>query len=157
MKAVFAGTFDPITLGHWDIIKRASRLFQHLTIAVAHNPKKNHWLDLATRLRLIEETVQTLPNVSVVAIEGLIADYTKQKGISILIRGVRSQQDLLFENQMALTNQQLNKSLETFLLMASPQVAHISSSLIRDIHHHQGQIDSFVPPAVFLYLQSHGS
>lgn len=156
IKGVFPGTFDPITLGHVDIIKRASKLLDHLTIAIAHNPEKRHWLSLNKRIELIDSVTQELTNIDIVAVEGLVASYAKKNNITAIIRGIRSQQDLLFENQLALTNQQLNPGLETILLLASADVAHVSSSLVREIHGHNGCVKPFVSPQVYQILSDYG-
>ncbi|MBF13425.1 MAG: pantetheine-phosphate adenylyltransferase [Legionellales bacterium] len=156
IKGIFPGTFDPITDGHMDIINRASSLLDHLTIAIAHNPDKQHWLSLTVRMDMIQAVTKHLDNIEIVTVKGLVAQYAHDHNIQAIIRGIRSQQDLLFENQLALTNQQLNPMLETILMMASANIAHVSSSLVREIYGHNGNIEAFVPPEVFNYLGEHG-
>ena len=143
-KALFAGTFDPPTLGHLSIIKRATPLFDQLTIAVAEDPQKSSTLlSVKERIRLLKE----LTKLEVVPVEGLLADYVKAKGFNVLVRALRSAEDVHHELTMAAANRELC-GVETVLLLSEPEHTYISSTLVRQIARLGGELKTFVPPAV---------
>ena len=144
--AIYAGTFDPITLGHVDLIERAGKLFDQIVIAVAASEKKKTLFSLEERIAMSLEAVSHLPNVSVQGFDILTLDFAKNLGASIFIRGLRAVAD--YEFQLANMNRTLNPLIETVFLMPSEKYMFISSSLIREIAALNGDIQAFVPPHV---------
>ena len=147
--AVYPGTFDPMTLGHLDIVTRACSLFDHVIVGVAHNPDKagRHLFDTDTRAALAREAVHGIGSVEVDIVSGLLVDYCRVRGATVLIKGLRSVTDLDAEAPMAQLNRQLGGP-ETVFLIASPAYAHTSSSLVKDIARHGGAVADLVPPGV---------
>ena len=147
--AVYPGSFDPLTLGHVDIVARATTLFDVVVIGVAHNAAKagRHLLDVEERLALARTSTSHLPGVEVDLVPGLLADYCRQRGASAIIKGLRNGSDLDAELPMALLNRDLGAP-ETVFLTASPAYAHISSSLVKDIAGYGRDVSALVPPAV---------
>lgn len=151
--AVYVGSFDPPTLGHWDIIHRGARLFEKLTVGIGINPDKEPLFTPARRVELVSEMSSDLPNVEVVCFEGLTVTFAKACGAAVLLRGVRTVSDIELEFTMALTNHALAPELETVFLMASEKYTHISSTLIKQIAR-MGQdqaassLQGFVPACV---------
>lgn len=146
--ALFPGTFDPVTLGHLDLVRRASAAFDHVTVAVASHPTKRGLLGAKERLALLEEVLAELENVSVARLEGLVVDGCRAHGAHFILRGIRNAADVDYELQMARSNRALAPEIETVLFASSPEHAHISSTLVRQIAEMGGDLSSFVPPAV---------
>jgi pantetheine-phosphate adenylyltransferase len=146
--ALFPGTFDPVTLGHLDVLRRAAALFARVTVAVARNPRKSELLDLERRMELLREVTRDLPNVAVVALEGLVAPGARRLGAGVIVRGARHAGDFEYEAQMARCNGLLAPGVETLILVSAPEHAHISSTLVREIAGCGGALEAFVPPAV---------
>ncbi|HQX49055.1 MAG TPA: pantetheine-phosphate adenylyltransferase [Planctomycetaceae bacterium] len=132
-SAVYAGSFDPITLGHLDIIRRASRIFEQVTVGIGVNPDKTLWFSPEERLRLCQESVADLSNVEVRTFDGLTVDFVRQCNSRILLRGVRTLTDIEQEFTMTLANRVLDGEIESVFLMSAERYAHISSSLIKQI------------------------
>jgi pantetheine-phosphate adenylyltransferase len=151
--ALVAGSFDPITHGHLDVIRRAQRLFGRVVVAVLVNPGKSPMLSLDERLAVIRDAVAGSAGVDVVAFEGLLVDAAVAHGATVVVRGLRSVSDYEHEWPMARMNATLLPGLETVLVAASPEWAHVSSSLVRQIHALGGSIEAFVPPAVISRLR----
>ncbi len=147
--AVYPGSFDPITLGHLDVIRRAAALFDEVILGIAHNAAKagRHLLDIDTRVRLARGAVEGIEGARVEIIPGLLADFCRERGARAIVKGLRNGADLDAEAPMALANRELGGP-ETVLLIASPAHAHVSSSLVKDIAAHGGDIAPYVPPAV---------
>ena len=148
--ACYPGSFDPFTLGHLDVARRAARLFDVVVVGVAKNPGKAGLLPLSERLALIEEAIVTEPdlaNVRVAEVPGLVADFCRDQGVTVLVRGIRDVNDLATETPMALMNHHL-ADVETVFLPASAVTAHIASSLVKDIARHGGPIADLVPVGV---------
>ena len=143
--AIYPGTFDPITNGHLNIIQRASKLFDTVVMAVAKSAGKHPLFDLEERVGLATQVLSSYSNVDVVAFDGLLVELAKQQGAAIIVRGVRSIADFEYEAQMAGMNRQMMPSLETVFLTPHSQWADLSSTLVRDIARHDGNISSFVP------------
>lgn len=146
--AIYPGTFDPITNGHLDLVKRASTLFDRVIVAVANNPHKKPLFDLEERRLLVEETVSSIDNVEVDMFEGLLVDYAKSKGASAAIRGLRAVSDFEYEFQMALMNRKLMPKLETVFLMPSEEYTYINSTIAKEVARLGGRVDCFLPPVV---------
>lgn len=155
--AVVPGSFDPITLGHIDVIERAAGLFDELHVLVVHNPGKTALLPIAQRVALIEKSVRDggLPdNIKVTSWSvGLLVDYCTDVGASVLVKGIRSQIDVTYETPMAIVNRDL-AGVETVFLLPNPAHAHVSSSLVRQVASLGGDVSPYVPAAVANYLQS---
>ena len=145
--AVVPGTFDPITLGHCDVIQRASTLFDQVIVAVGTNQAKQPLLDLATRLRLINDSLPNSPRIEVTAITGLLADFCRQVKAQAIVKGLRGGADLTHEEPMALVNKDL-AGIETVFLPASPAFGYVSSSVVRDVARHGGSVSHYVTPPV---------
>lgn len=146
--AIYAGTFDPITNGHLDIIQRAAKLFDKVIIAVAKSPSKNPLFDLESRAELVRQSCQDLPNAEIVAFSGLLADFAKQHNANCLIRGLRGADDIEYEIQLAQLNQKLAGELETIFFPPSVEWRYLSSTMVREIFRHQGDVTQFVPACV---------
>ena len=131
--AVYTGSFDPITLGHLDVIQRASRIFDGIVVGVGINPEKQPIFSLADRVQLVRESVADLPNVRVELFSGLSVAFVREQGARVLLRGVRSLTDIDAEFTMTLANRKLDPAVETVFLMSDSQYSHISSSLLKQI------------------------
>ena len=150
--AIYPGTFDPITYGHLDIIKRSVRLFDHVVVAVSSNPSKNPLFTTEERVALIEE-VCDIENVSIDSFTGLLVDYADTQSATALIRGLRAVSDFEYEFQMALVNRKLSEKLSTVLLMPHEQYTHLNSSIVREVASFHGDVSPYVPPAVVRELK----
>ena len=148
VKAVFAGSFDPPTNGHLDIIKRASTLFEQVDVVVSVNPDKKYMFSQEERLALLKELVKGSENISVHVYEGLIVNYAKQNNAKVLIRGVRSSNDFSYEFELASMNQNLNPNIETVFLQSRDKYAIVKSSSIKELAKFGGDISRMVPKIV---------
>ena len=148
-KAIFPGSFDPITLGHVDIIKRGVTLFDEVIIAIGENTSKNYMFSLEDRKRFIEATFKDNPKVSVVSYSGLTTDFCKEIGVDFILRGLRNPADFEFEKAIAHTNRHLS-TLETVFLLTSAQTSFISSSIVREIIRFDGDYQKLVPNSVIV-------
>ncbi|MBZ4034768.1 pantetheine-phosphate adenylyltransferase [Flavobacterium sp. 17A] len=146
-KAIFPGSFDPITLGHEDIIKRGLPLFDEIVIAIGVNAEKKYMFSLEERKRFIEETFKNEPKVSVITYEGLTIDLAKKLKANFIVRGLRNPADFEFEKAIAHTNRKLSK-IETVFLLTAASTSFISSSIVRDVLRHGGEYEMLVPNAV---------
>jgi pantetheine-phosphate adenylyltransferase len=146
--AVYTGTFDPITFGHLDIIRRGSELFERLVVGVGLNPEKTTFLSPDERLGLVQRVVGSFDNVSVKSYSGLTVHFVRQAGARVILRGLRTTSDMEYEFSMSLANQALDPDIETVFLMAKDDFSHVSSTLIRQIATLGGNLDKFVPPDV---------
>lgn len=155
--AVVPGSFDPVTLGHLDVIERASAIFDEVHVVVVHNPAKEAMLPIARRVSLIEQAVadRALPTSILVTSwsVGLLVDYCTDVGASVLVKGVRSQVDVAYETPMAIVNRNL-ASVETIFMLPDPAHAHVSSSLVRQVSALGGDVAPYVPRAVAEYLDT---
>ncbi len=147
-RAIYPGTFDPITYGHLDLIKRALNLFDELVIAVADNPTKKPLFSKKERLIMVEASVRNLRRVKVMLFSGLLADLTKKLSAMAIVRGVRAVSDFDYEFQLALTNRKIAPRAETVFLMPSEKYSYLNSTLIKDIAKWNGDVSKFVPPLV---------
>jgi pantetheine-phosphate adenylyltransferase len=150
---VYPGTFDPITLGHMDIIRRATHLVDRLVIGVTTNPSKSPMFTVAERLAMVERETKAITDgggaeIRVVSFDSLLMDFAVREGASMIVRGLRAVADFEYEFQMAGMNQQLNDEIETVFLMASASLQPIASNLVKEIARFGGEIDKFVTPSV---------
>jgi pantetheine-phosphate adenylyltransferase len=146
--ALFPGTFDPVTLGHLDVIRRAAALFGRVTVAVASNPDKHELLSLERRLELLREVTGSIPGVSIARLDNLVVRGCSELGADVIVRGARGAHDFEYEAQMSRSNRQLAPDVDTVVLVSSPEHVHISSTLVRQIAAMGGPLESFVPGAV---------
>ena len=147
-KAIYPGTFDPVTNGHLDVIKRGSVIFDTLVVSVGCNPLKDALFSVKERMEMIREYVKDLKNVEVDSFEGMLVDYVKKQQTNIILRGIRTVSDFEYEFQRALTNRVLNKEVETVFVMTSEQYSFLNFTLIREIVSLGGSVSAFVPPHV---------
>ena len=145
--AVFPGSFDPITLGHYDLIKRSIPLFDKIIVAIGVNAEKKYMFSLEERKRFIEESFADEPSISVVTYEGLTIDLCKKMKAKFILRGLRNPADFEFEKAIAHTNRKLSK-IETVFLLTASNTSYISSSIVRDVLRNGGEYELLVPPAV---------
>ena len=153
ITALYAGSFDPITNGHLDILESASKMFDKVIIAVAYNPDKTGFISVQSRVNLIKDAVKNYKNVEVDSYIGLTVEYAKKKGASVLIRGLRTASDFEYELQIAQTNKALNKDIQTIFYPPKNENAFVSSSMVREIILNKGDISKFVPKCVVEYFK----
>jgi len=151
---IYPGTFDPVTFGHLDVISRASRLFDHIVVAVAENPGKDPLFTADERVELIQENLTQFGNVSATKFTGLTVDLARKLGACALIRGLRALTDFEFEFQMALMNRHLDQDIETIFVMTKDAYSYTSSRLVKQVSHYGADIKQFVPPNVYQALKS---
>ena len=143
--AVCPGSFDPITYGHLDIVKRASRMFDRVIVAVLQNSAKHCVFYVAERVEMIEDSIRGLPNVTASSFDGLLADYTRIVNANVIVKGLRAMSDFEYEFQMALINQKINPDVETVFLSSRSEYMFMSSNIVREIARVGGDISQFVP------------
>ncbi|WP_440054989.1 pantetheine-phosphate adenylyltransferase [Pseudoalteromonas sp. T1lg65] len=151
--ALYPGTFDPLTNGHEDLIKRAAKMFDTVLLAIAHNPSKKPCFTLEERVTLSETVLKPLANVKVIGFSGLLVDLAKQHKANVLIRGIRAVSDFDYEFQLANMNRRLNPDLESVFLTPSEKNSFISSTLVKEVALHNGDVSQFVHPIVAKALQ----
>ena len=145
---IYPGSFDPLTNGHLDVIQRATKLFDHVIVAVARNESKSPLFDLPERMALVKEVIAPLPNTSADNFDGLLVDYVEKRGGHAVIRGLRAVSDFEFEFQLALMNRKLNERVETIFMMPKDTYTFLSSRIVKEIARLGGDVSSFVPPQV---------
>ncbi|GAB3676671.1 pantetheine-phosphate adenylyltransferase [Salinisphaera aquimarina] len=148
IRAAYTGTFDPITNGHADVIRRAAGMFNELIVAVASNASKKSIFDHEERVELAKLVLADVDNVIVMPVTGLIVDFARKHDVRVLVRGVRGVGDYEYEKQMAVMNRHLAPQVDTIFLAPSPEYAHISSTLVREIAFLDGRISGLVPSLV---------
>lgn len=153
-KAVFPGSFDPVTVGHMDLIHRAARMFDELVVAVLINVSKNPLGTLEERVELLEELVREIPGVSVQPFEGLLVDFVQETGAVAVVRGLRTAVDFEYELPLAQANHHLNTQADTVFLATAPEFSYISSSGVKEILAFRGDIRGMVPEPVYQWLQT---
>ena len=149
VKAVYPGSFDPVTKGHLDIIERASKVFDRLIVAVLENPRKNALFSMEERVKMLEETTSSYGNVEVDYYQGLLVEYAENNSLAIIVKGLRAISDFEFEFQMALINKKLNRNVDTMFMMTDYKYSFISSSLVKEVASYGGDISELVPPQVY--------
>lgn len=150
---IYPGTFDPITHGHTDIITRSLRVFDKVVVAVAPNPSKHPLFNLPERLDMVKLVMKDLDQVDVTAFEGLLVDYVERSGAHAIIRGLRAISDFEHEFQMALINRKLANTVETVFLMPSEEYSYLSSTIIKEVARHGGNLTEFLHPEVARLLE----
>ena len=152
-RAVYPGSFDPVTNGHLDIIERASRLFDEVIIAVAYNDEKSPLFSSAKRIELIGGVVSSMKNVKVAQFDGLLIDYARAQQATAIVRGLRAISDFEFEFQMALMNRKLNPEVETVFMMPREEYTYLSSRIVKEIARLGGNVGAFVPDSIAAALK----
>lgn len=152
--AIYAGTFDPFTLGHEDVLHRARQIFDEVIVAVAADTGKNTFFSFPERVELARETLEGIPGVEVIGFEGLLSEFVKATGATVLIRGVRNGSDFDYETRMACVNHALNKNVQTIFFPPINGTQSISGSLVREIHRLGGDVSTFVSPCVCRALEA---
>ena len=145
---VYPGSFDPITLGHVDIIRRAAAIFPKVVVALLRNPSKLGWFPMEKRLEMLQKVCSEIPNVEVDCFEGLLVNYMRERNARVVIRGLRAVSDFESEFQMAQVNHQISPEMETLFMMTGPQFGYISSSAVREGASFGGDVSSLVPTAI---------
>jgi len=147
-KALYPGTFDPITNGHFDIIQRSLEIFDHVIVGVAHNQRKSPLFNVDERIGMLREVTCEFDGIEIAHFDGLVIDFARQHGADVILRGLRAVSDFEYELQMALTNRKLADDIETVFLMPSAQYSFLSSSVVKEIARMGGDIACFVPEFV---------
>ncbi len=153
ITAIYPGTFDPITLGHTDLVQRAARMFERVIVAVAANPTKKPAFSLEERVQLARTVLGNVPGVEVCGFDSLLVHFTRARGAQVILRGLRAVSDFEFEFQLAGMNRKLDADIETVFMMPAEQYYYISSSLVREIAALGGDVSEFVHPAVVTALR----
>lgn len=143
--AVYPGSFDPMTNGHLDIIKRAANIFDKVYVAILINSSKKPRFSLKQRMEWLKEATANIPNVEIGTFSGLLVNYANEIGASAIIKGLRAVSDFEYEFQMALTNRKLSPNIETMFLMTNDKYSYLSSSIVKEVAHHGGSLDGLVP------------
>lgn len=147
-KAIYPGSFDPVTLGHLDVIKRASQITDELIVGVLNNNSKNKLFSVEERVKMLEEVTKEIPNVRIKSFEGLLIDFAKTEQCEVIIRGIRATTDFEYELQMAQTNRIMDPELDTLFLTTSLEYAYLSSTTVKEVAYHGGDISKFLPLSV---------
>ena len=147
-RAIYPGTFDPLTLGHLDIIERSAKMFDELVVAIGDNPDKNPLFSVSERATMIKKATSHLPNITLVKFNSLLVDLSTELNSNIIIRGIRTATDFEYESQMTYANNSLKKELETIYLMPSLQYSYVSSSVVRTLLKFDGKIEHLVPKTI---------
>lgn len=145
MKAIYPGSFDPVTNGHIDIIKRASEFFDEILVAVMINPNKQYLFSLEERKKLVEDSFQNNKKIKIDTFEGLLVDYMREHNYRAIIKGLRTVSDYGYEAQMALANKNLYKEVETFFIHSEEKYSFLSSSIVREVYSYGGKLSSYIP------------
>ena len=147
-RAIYPASFDPVTLGHLDIIKRASKIFDELIVGVLNNNSKSPLFSVEKRVKMLNDVVKDLPNVKVMSFEGLLVDFARKVDAQIIVRGLRAVTDFEYELQMSQTNTVLNENVDTIFFTTSLEYAYLSSSTVREAAYFGADISKFVPESV---------
>lgn len=147
-RAIYPGSFDPLTFGHLDMIERSSKIVDELYVSVLRNSAKNPLFSIDERVSMIEEMTSHLPNVKVTAFDGLLVDYAGKIGANIIVRGLRAVTDFEYELQISQTNRIVNPDIDTIFLTTSLEYAYLSSTIVKEVASYNGDISKFVPEAI---------
>ena len=151
-RAIYPGSFDPVTLGHLDIIKRASKIFDELIVGVLNNNSKSPLFSVEKRVKMLNDVVKDLPNVKVMSFEGLLVDFARKVDAQIIVRGLRAVTDFEYELQMAQTNRVLAPDVDTVFLTTTLEYAYVSSTIMKEVARFGGDLSSFAPPEIIQAL-----
>ncbi|MDM5156115.1 pantetheine-phosphate adenylyltransferase [Bacillus sp. DX1.1] len=146
--AISSGSFDPITLGHLDIIKRGAKVFDEVYVVVLNNSSKKPFFSVEERLELIREAIKDIPNVKVDSHSGLLVEYAKMRNANAILRGLRAVSDFEYEMQITSMNRKLDEDIETFFIMTNNQYSFLSSSIVKEVARYGGNVAGLVPPVV---------
>lgn len=152
-KAVFAGSFDPITIGHVEIVKRGLALFDEVIVAIGINSAKQYFFTLEQRIEMLERCFADEANVKIASYHGLTIEFARQQGALFLLRGLRNPQDLMYEQPIELINKHMAPEMEVVHLLSSPQTAAISSTIVREVLKYKGNVNGLLPQAVLDYIE----
>jgi pantetheine-phosphate adenylyltransferase len=152
--AIYPGSFDPLTNGHLDVVERATKLFDHVIVAVAKSESKQPLFSLEERVEMVAQGVRHLPTVEADAFDGLLVDYVERRGAQAVVRGLRAVSDFEFEFQLALMNRKLNERIETIFMMPKDTYTFLSSRIVKEIAHLGGDVRAFVPAHVRAALEA---
>ncbi|MBX3021101.1 MAG: pantetheine-phosphate adenylyltransferase [Bdellovibrionales bacterium] len=152
VKAIYPGSFDPITLGHLDIIRRIQPLFSELVVVVANSQRKQYLFSLEERVQLIQQNLGSLPNVRIDKCDGLIVDYAAAAGAQVIVRGLRAVSDFESEYAMSAMNRKLNSHVETMIVFTRPEYSFVASTMVKEVAHHGGDLSNLVPTNVISAL-----
>ena len=153
-RAVYAGSFDPLTNGHVDIVMRGLKTFDKVVLAIANNPQKAHNFTIDERIQMARDCVGSLPGIEIDTFDGLLVEYARKKGIKVLLRGLRAVSDFEYEFQLASMNRKLNREVETVFMMTSEESFYLSSRLVREVASFGADVREMVPASVFTALQA---
>ncbi len=153
-RALFPGSFDPITEGHVEIILRGRSLFDEIVVAIGLNSQKKYFFSLEERMEMLRVCFEDEPQILVASYKGLTVDYVREIDAGFMLRGLRSGQDLIYEQPIELVNKHMHPSLEVVHLLSSPRTAHISSTIVREVIKYGGEIDGLIPPAAVHYIKA---
>lgn len=153
IRAIYPGSFDPVTLGHLDIIQRASRSVDELIVGVLNNGGKTPLFTIDERVSMLKEVIEGLPNVKVLSFSGLLVDFARQTEATVVVRGLRAISDFEYELQMAQTNHKLNPQVDTMFMATSLEYSYLSSTIVKEVAFFQGDIKEFVPEAIVGRIQ----
>jgi len=148
VTAIYPGTFDPLTVGHLDVAERVAGMFDHIYLAISRNPSKQPFFSLEERTDMATEILKPLKNVEVVPFDGLLVNLAESVNARVIVRGLRAVSDFDFEMQISGMNRKLNNDIETVFIAASPENAFLSSSIVREVASHKGDVSEFVHPLV---------
>lgn len=153
VNAVYLGTFDPPTMGHFDIIVRAASIFNTLTIGIGHNRNKTTCFTMEERIHMLQSTCGNLTNVKISAFEGLAVNFAHKHQASVMVRGLRTEADYVYEMQMAMMNRILERGVETVFIPTRQDLSHVSSSLVKEVAALGGHVGDLIPKEVYDYLK----
>lgn len=153
IKAIYPGSFDPITLGHVDIIRRIQPMFSQLTVVVANSQRKQYWFSLEERVQMIRESLKELPSVQIDKCDGLLTDYAQSIGAKVIVRGLRAVSDFEYEFAMANMNRHLRESVETMIVFTRPEYGFVASTMVKEVALHGGELNGLVPKNVIEALK----
>lgn len=154
VRAIYPGSFDPVTYGHLDVIKRASKIVDELIVGVLNNKSKTPLFSVENRVKMLNDTVSDLPNVKVMSFEGLLVDFAKKVDAQLIVRGLRAVTDFEYELQMSQTNSVLNNEVDTIFFTTSLEYAYLSSSTVKEAAYFGADISKFVPPNVVIEVKN---
>ena len=152
-KALFPGSFDPITLGHFEIVQRGCSMFDEVIVAIGVNSQKKYLFSLEERMEMLERSFADLPSVRTDYYTGLTVEYAQKNNAQFLLRGIRSDTDLSYERPVELINKHLYPDIETIYLFSRPSHVHVSSTLVREVIKYRGKVEGLVPPSIVAYIK----